>query len=133
MDIRNWLSIGLVKVFAGSLMVSMLEVLVVNSANAESLEQKQGDFLEILVIGFWILILAVCTLPVFLNVMEAFRSKPIFRLLSFYLLPLVVTFIFWYFNASRNGATTFWLATFTYFLALAFLHFHFVRSYVKQP
>lgn len=132
-SISKFLSISLFKTFAISVLLTMLVYQVLNSKYTNTFEKKQGDFIESIAGVFWILVLTICSLTVYFNNLEAVRNSPIFCILSFFLLPVAASFLFWYFNNSNGEWTSFFVSTIIFLLTLFFFYYRFTKLYSQRP
>ncbi|WP_448698993.1 hypothetical protein ACFGVR_18945 [Mucilaginibacter sp. AW1-3] len=96
-------------------------------------EEKQADFIDLLANIFWIIALTITSLTYFLNILKPIRSKPLYRLLSFFLLPVIlaVTVIGYSIIQGASSIDTLLASTFIFFITLIFFYFRFL-AYTKS-
>lgn len=131
-NITRFLSISLFKIFAISCLLTMLAYQILNSKYNHTLEQKQGDFIESIAGVIWTLVLTICSLTVYFNNIEAVRSKPKLCILSFFLSPITVSFIFWYLGNQNGQWLSFYITTIIFLLTLTFYYCRFIILYNKK-
>ena len=127
-NISKVLSGILLKTFLISSLLTFLAYQIINSRHSQSLESKQGGFIEALAGIFWTLVLTICTLTVYFNLIEKVRNRPIFSFLSFFFLPILVSFIFWAAGDRNSEWLTFYVNTIIFISTLCFFYILFVRQ-----
>ena len=127
-NISKVLSVILLKTFFISSLLTFLAYQIINSGHNQSLESKQGDFIEAIAGVFWTLVLTICSLTVYFNLIERIRNKPILCFLSFFFLPVLVTFIFWSSGDRNSEWLAFYVNTIIFILTLCFFYISFVRQ-----
>ncbi|HNJ27640.1 MAG TPA: hypothetical protein PLQ40_01725 [Ferruginibacter sp.] len=127
-NISKVLSGILLKTFFISSLLTFLAYQIINSGHNQSLESKQGDFIEAIAGVFWTLVLTICSLTVYFNLIERIRNKPILCFLSFFFLPVLVTFIFWSSGDRNSEWLAFYVNTIIFILTLCFFYISFVRQ-----
>jgi hypothetical protein len=106
--VTKTLSLSLLAIF---IIGSLLTVVVLNLIHSryQGFEEKQGDFIETMASVFLILVLTLCTLPVYFNCMEQVRTKPVLSFCSFFLGPLIVTYLVWHVGGNEDSMASFML------------------------
>lgn len=127
-NISKVLSVILLKTFLVSCVLTFIAGQIVNSEHSQSLESKQGDFIEALAGIFLTLVLTISTLTVYFNLIERVRNKPILSFLSFFFLPTFVTLVFWSTGDKDSEWLTFYVNTIIFMLTLCFFYISFVRQ-----
>ena len=127
-NISKVLSGILLKTFFISSLLTFLAYQIIDSGHNQSLESKQGDFIEAIAGVFWTLVLTICSLTVYFNLIERIRNKPILCFLSFFFLPVLVTFIFWSSGDRNSEWLAFYVNTIIFILTLCFFYISFVRQ-----
>lgn len=102
--------------FIISSVISSLAIRLYYSKEAGSLEGNQGIFIMILASFFWILILSISSLSIFLNLNDKVRNNLLLSILTFYLLPIIATVLFYFTSESQGMWDSFFLLTGIYFL-----------------
>ena len=127
-NISKVLSGILLKTFLISSVLTFIAYQIINSRHSQSLESKQGDFIEAIAGVFWISILTICTLTVYFNIFDRVRNRPILCFLSFFFLPTLVTFIFWSTGDRNSNWLTYYVNTGIFILTLLFFFILFGRQ-----
>jgi len=127
-NISKVLSGILLKTFLISSVLTFLAYQIINSRHSQSLESKQGNFIEAIAGVFWTLVLTICTLTIYFNLFSRVRNRPILCFLSFFFLPILVTFIFWSTGDRNSDWLTFYVNTGIFILTLLFFFILFVRQ-----
>ena len=127
-NISKVLSGILLKTFLISSLLTFLAYQIINSRDSQSLESKQGDFIEAIAGVFWTLVLTICSLTIYFNLIDPVRNRPILCFLSFFFLPTLVTFIFWSTGDRNSDWLTFYVNTGIFILTLSFFFILFVRQ-----
>lgn len=125
-SISKFLSVSLFKTFIISIVLTMIAYQILNSKYNNTLEQKQGNFIESMAGIFWILVLTICALPVYFNNIDAVRKNPILCILSFFLLPTIVSFVFWYLGNHDGKWLSFYVSTIIFLLTFSFFFYRFI-------
>ena len=122
-NISKVLSGILLKTFLISSVLTFLAYQIINSRHSQSLESKQGNFIEAIAGFFWTLVLTI-----YFNLFNRVRNRPILCFLSFFFLPILVTFIFWSTGDRNSDWLTFYVNTGIFILTLLFFFILFVRQ-----
>lgn len=122
----QYLSLILLKSFGISCLLTFLTNEIINSKKNIGFDQKQGDFIELMAGLSWIFILTICTLPIYLNLKNVIRTKPLFRFFSFFLMPLVMSFLIWFLGDHSGQWISFYLNTFIFLFTLSFFYVRFL-------
>lgn len=101
--------------FIISSVLTFLAIRIYYSKEAGSLEGNQGIFIMILASLFWILILSILSLTVFLNLHDKVRKNLLLSILTFYLLPLIATILFYCTSEIKDMWGSFFILTGFYF------------------
>lgn len=117
-SISRVLSGILLKTFLISSLLSLLTYQLLNSGNKQSFESKQGDFIESIAGIFLILILTICSLPVYFNQIDKVRKNLILRFLSFFFFPIVAILLFWLLGDHNSEWLSFYVSTGIFLLTL---------------
>ena len=131
-SISKFLTVSLLKIFAISCLLTMLAYQILNSKYNKTLEQKQGNFIESMTGVFWTLALTICSLTVYFNNIEVVRNKPILCILSFFLLPVTISFVFWYLGNQNGQWLSFYVSTIIFLLTLSFFYYKFTVLYSNK-
>ena len=92
-----------------------------------TLEKTQGDAIEATVLIVWTIVLTITAATVFFNRIKAVRDNIVLCTLSFFLLPLLSTFLCWFSNRQGTGWTLFFISTAIFFLTHFIFYIKFVR------
>ena len=122
------LSSILFKTFLLSSLFTFIAYQIINSSHNQNFESKQGDFIEAMAGIFWILVLTICSLTIYLNLIDRVKNSPILCFLSFFFLPTIVTFIFRLSGDNSSDWFTFYINTSIFLLTLLFFFLHFIRQ-----
>ena len=134
-NITKVLSGILLKTFLISSLLTFFAYQIINARHSQSLESKQGDFIDAIAGVFWTLVLTICTLTIYFNLIDRVRDRPMLCFLSFFFLPLLVTFIFWSTGDKNSHWLTSYVNTLIFILTLSFFFILFIRQkkLVRQP
>ena len=127
-NISKVLSGILLKTFLISSVLTFLADQIINSRHSQSLESKQGDFIETIAGVIWTLVLTICTLTIYFNLLDRVRNSPILCFHSFFFFPTLVTFIFWSTGDRNSTWFTFYINTGIFILTLLYFFILFVRQ-----
>jgi hypothetical protein len=93
-----------------------------------SFEKTQGDRIETVVLIVWTMVLTITAFTAFLNRIRTVRDNILLSLLSFFLLPLLTTFLCWFTNRHGTGWTLFFVTTGVFIMT----HSLFFRKFWRQ-
>jgi hypothetical protein len=95
--------------------------------NDQSMEGKQGDFIERIALLFWTLVLTLSALTIYFNRIKLVREHGVLRFLSFFLLPVFLPALFWLSSEGKTGWSTFFAASIIFLLTHAFFYVMFLK------
>jgi hypothetical protein len=129
--INKYLTYILLKSFFISFFLFLLlNAIFVNGRN-RVFEEKQGDFIESMAVAIWLFALTLSSLTVYFNKFKLVRNKSFFRLLSFFLSPLILSLCTWIFGSKNGEWLSFYLSTALFFVILVFYYFKLSIRYCK--
>ena len=105
--------------------LTFLTVQIIYSKDAGSLEGNSGIAILTIAGVFWSLVLTVSSLTVFFNVNENVRHSLLLSILTFYLLPALVTTIYYLTSDYSEMWSSFFIITALFFLTQTFFFIKF--------
>lgn len=131
--INKYLSYILLKTFFISFFLFVISNSVLISGESRVFEEKQADFIESIAIAFWLFALSLSSLSIYLNNFKFIRYKVFYRLLSFFLSPLILSLSIWIFGSKSREWFSFFLSTGLFFLILIYFYCRLTILYCKIP
>ncbi|MFT3935302.1 MAG: hypothetical protein QM726_16875 [Chitinophagaceae bacterium] len=125
---NKFFGIALLLTFLVSNVLTMLALQVMQRGDGTGLEAKQGDFIELLMLVLWTLLLTISSLTIVLNLIKSFRDNFILNFLSFYLGPTLVTLITYFSSQNKNGWLSIFVSSIIFLLVLTFFFVKFLRQ-----
>jgi hypothetical protein len=126
--IAKRLSKGLLFTFLISSVLTFFAIQIYHSKDAGSLEGNQGIFIMILASIFWNLILTISSLTIFLNLYDSIRHKLWISILTYFLLPILVTTLFFITSDFQEMWDSFFIITGLYFLTQTYCFIKFRQT-----
>jgi hypothetical protein len=127
-SIISFLFSNLLKTFAISSVLTFIICQVIHPRDSLGFEAKQGQFLEMLELEFWIFALTISSCTIFLNNFKSIRYTPIFCFMSFLFLPIMLSFMVWNSDKQAKGLETFFAST----SAFIVIHFYFYYKFLER-
>ena len=122
----RYLSVILLKTFGISSLLTIVAYQIINDRYNYTLEQKQGNFIELLAGIFWILGLTISTLTIYLNLIDRIKTSFILCSLSFYFMPLLMSGLVWSFGDHSGEWISFYVSTLIFLGTLTFFYIKFL-------
>jgi hypothetical protein len=122
-------TLSLLTVFGISSIVFFFMCQANNAKYADTLEKKEFGFIDMIAGIIWILCLTVSTTTIYLNTVDRVRETRILRFLSFFLMPLTISSLFWFSGDKGTNFDSFYKTTICFLILLAFAYIRFIRIF----